>query len=413
VRKFEYKMAFYDDSEKTKFLIGYFLAATPGASISFAILPMLCYGWTDIKEKVLANKKYFIASAIFMVIFFVIMTAIFTPNAMETEAKAMTSETVNKLGQLLVLSCALLCTSVTCPKEYTSKFRWCLDCIIPNMLVALVALILFPRTVNPWFADEKRTELERSLLALFGPKLIFFFVLHLGRHGARNITNKMGDNAFGSGAMFVVCFVSTFWGRVFLTGLAEGTGEDATSFSARSTMILTCIAFELLDFIIRYTTNMRDQAGDKLWQMCRGKKASVVPSDDDSSNAAINRVKSSKIVGSHAKRLYGEIQVLEVYFEVMAVTLFPIITMCLEIYYLGMSVGDSLANNLINALIQKVIQIPFTVPIFKTKKISFDAVHAFSTRLVWFTFALLPGFIVVMRYMAFCIVENLSLTNKD
>jgi len=413
VRKFEYKKEFWDDDLQTRFQIGYFLGSVPGASISFAILPLLCFGWNVIKQNVQNLKKELAGCFALMIVYFSIMTFVLTPKAFETEDGAKTSESINKAGQLLVLGCALFICAKMCPAEYTSKVRWCVDCIIPNLVVAVVALIIFPRTINPWFADAERTDLERSIVALVGPKLVFFFVLHIGRSGARNITNKLGDSAFGSGAMYVVCFVSTFWGRVFLTGLADGTEASGTSFEARSTMILTCIAFELLDFVIRYTTNMRDQASDWAWKKIRGKNASaatVAPADEsENTKSKINRVKSSKIVGNHAKKLYGEIQVLEVYFEVMAVTLFPIITMALEVHYLGVPVGDSIKSNLINALIQKIVQIPFTVPIFKSKNISSASIHAFSMRLVYFTLPLLPGFIVLMRYMAFCIVENLSI----
>merc|ERR1711871_994271 len=104
---------------------------------------------------------------------------------------------------------------------------------IPNLLVTLVALMLFPRTINPWYADPARSELERSLIALIGPKVVFFLVLHWGRVGARSVTKQCGDKLFASGALFVVCFVATFWGRVFLTGLASGSEASGTSLSER------------------------------------------------------------------------------------------------------------------------------------------------------------------------------------
>jgi len=279
VRKFEYKHVFWSDSHQSKFQAGYFLGSVPGASISFGVLPMLCFGFNTIKNHVREQKYAIGAGVVLMVVFFSIMTFVMTPKAMDSEDGAKTSESINKAGQLLVLGCALLICWRTAPKEYSSKIRWCVDCVIPNLVVAVVALILFPRTINPWFADAERTETERSLVALIGPKLVFFFVLHIGRHGARNITNTLGDSVFGSGAMFVVCFVSTFWGRVFLTGLADGTEASGTSIEARSTMILTAIAFELLDYVIRISTNRRDQFTDWLLKVRKLRLLSFVLQD--------------------------------------------------------------------------------------------------------------------------------------
>ena len=206
----------------------------------------------------------------------------------------------------------------------------------------------------------------------------------------------------------MVCFVATFWGRVFLTGLASGSESSGTSISARTTMILSCIAFEVIDFIIRSTTSFRDQLNDYIWDKINGRNPNAVE-PVDSGDKNINRVKSNRFVGDHASRLYAEVQMVEVYFEVMAVTLFPIFTMMLEIEYLGVNGSDSFNSNIVNIMIQKLIQMPFTASVFKLKGISTSAMRPFMWRLNLLSVVLIPGFLVCLRYMAPCIIENLSL----
>ena len=173
-------------------------------------------------------------------------------------------------------------------------------------------------------------------------------------------------------------------------------------------MILSCIAFEVIDFIIRSTTSFRDQLNDYIWDKINGRNPNAVE-PVDSGDKNINRVKSNRFVGDHASRLYAEVQMVEVYFEVMAVTLFPIFTMMLEIEYLGVSGSDSFNSNIVNIMIQKLIQMPFTASVFKLKGISTSAMRPFMWRLNLLSVVLIPGFLVCLRYMAPCIIENLSL----
>ena len=216
---------------------------------------------------------------------------------------------------------------------------------------------------------------------------------------------------FASGALFVVCFVATFWGRVFLTGLASGSEASGTSLSERTTMIFSCIAFELIDFLIRASTSFRDQLNDYIWDKINGRNPNAVePVDDSDKN--INRVKSNRFVGDHATRLYAEVQMIEVYFEVMAVTLFPIFTMMLEVQYLGVDSGKAIDSGIVNIFIQKFIQMPFTAMCFKVKGIRPGAMGPFVWRLNIISTMLIPGFLVCLRYTAPCIIENLSLQGQ-
>ena len=133
--------------------------------------------FTDMKKLFKEKIKHIVACGIILTAFFSVVSFVLTPKAMETEDGANTQESINKVGQVGVLVCAAYIAQHICPDYYSSKLRWVFDTIIPNLLVTLVALMLFPRTINPWYADPSRTEFERSMIALVGPKVVFFLVV--------------------------------------------------------------------------------------------------------------------------------------------------------------------------------------------------------------------------------------------
>lgn len=177
LRKFEHKMEYWSSTKQTIFCVAFFLGSAPAASMSYAILPMLVFSLEDMKKHFMAKIKHIIVCGIVLIGFFAMVSFVLTKKAMETEDGASTQESINKVGQVMVLVGAAYISQHVCPDYYSSKLRWIFDTIIPNLLVTLVALMLFPRTINPWYADPERSELERSLIALIGPKVVFFLVV--------------------------------------------------------------------------------------------------------------------------------------------------------------------------------------------------------------------------------------------
>lgn len=163
-RRFEHKKAFWSDEKQSVFCGSYAIGSIVGSVCTSVAFPTLVLRWADVKKGIRTNWKHIVGTTAFFVIFFSVVSFVLTPKAFETEDGAKMQDNVNKLGQVCVFLGAAYIAHRFKPENYPSKLRWIVDSVVPNILVALVALLLFPRTINPWFADPERTELERSLV---------------------------------------------------------------------------------------------------------------------------------------------------------------------------------------------------------------------------------------------------------
>lgn len=136
------------------------------------------------------------------------------------------------------------------------RVQYILNMALSGILAQLVAGLIFPLAIFPWFTNEKTSEALRALIAMFSPSIVLFISYSVGRLGGY-LVDPLADHQ-GWGVIFFSTMYTSFYGRSLLI-MTSGTAlKDGLTDVGRHNMIVYCVVMELCRLLVRLLTHRLD-----------------------------------------------------------------------------------------------------------------------------------------------------------